>query len=108
MEQTLHIAGIAGCQVEGILPNLRETSVVALPSNCETLSQKESNTKQNVHVHFPWHLHVHAQFGVDPAPVFRIMPVLFVIENKAFLVALLKIIFQTGLRQGAETLLDVD
>ena len=36
------------------------------------------------------------------------MPVLFVIENKAFLVALLKIIFQTGLRQGAETLWDVD
>ena len=105
----MHIAGIAGLsQVKGILPDLREISVVARPRNCEAVSQKESNTKQNVHVHFPWHLHVHAQFGVDPAPVFRIMPVIFVIENKAFLVALLKIIFQTGLRQGAETLWDVD
>ena len=72
---------------------------------CVCVSNKNKCHARSVHacfIIFPWHLHI--QSGVDPAPVFRVMPVLFMIEHTALLVAFLKIIFQTGLGQGSEPL----
>ena len=78
---------------------------IALRLQANAIRKKETNKRKNEKIeHSNVQGRLHAQFGMDPAPVFRVMLVLVMIENKTLLVAFLKIFFETGLGQGRERL----